>query len=159
MKKIVYFIFILLLTVVESEGKGVKPYNFSLKDENGNIVKLEDFKGNVVLITFWSTSCHTCREELPKLSKIQEEFKGKDVKIITVVINTKNISSIKKIKKDWGFELPVLIADSYTVSKYRIIGTPITYILRKDLSIGKIIFGDMSEDDYRKIIKRFLKEN
>jgi hypothetical protein len=45
------------------------------------------------------------------------------------------------------------------ISKYRIIGTPITYILKKDLTIGKIIYGDYPEEKYRKIIKRLLEEN
>jgi len=51
-----------------------------------------------------------------------------------------------------------LIGDDTVKDKYRIIGTPITYILRKDLSIGKIIYGAYSIKKLDKYIKKFLEE-
>lgn len=77
MKKVLSVIIALFIISGISSGKGLKPYSFILKDENGRTVKLEDLKGNVVILTFWSTTCHTCREELPKLSKLAKEYQGK----------------------------------------------------------------------------------
>ncbi|WP_457644038.1 peroxiredoxin family protein [Persephonella sp.] len=159
MKGFLSIIFILAFTFGTSSGKGLKPYSFSLKDENGKIVKLEDLKGNVIVLSFWSTTCHTCRDELPKLSKLADEYRGKNVLFFGIVIDTKDISRIKNIKKEWQFEIPILIGDSVVISKYRIIGTPITYILKKDLTIGKIIYGDYPVKKYKKIINKLLKEN
>ncbi len=154
----------LLLIVVSfflstaSYGKGLKPYMFQLEDENGRVVKLQDFKGNVVFLVFWSTTCGVCKEELPEVSLLAEKYKDKPVRFFAVVINEKNKEKIKRIKESWGFYIPVLIGTETVKSKYRIIGTPVIYILRKDLTIGKILYGKYPLEKLEKYINKFLKE-
>ena len=53
--------------------------NFSGATMDGQTVELESLKGKVVLITFWSTKCPICESEIPKLNKIAESYKGKEV--------------------------------------------------------------------------------
>ncbi len=48
--------------------------NFILKDSSDNIVQLNDFKGNVVVIDFWHTSCKPCLGEYPKYKEISNWF-------------------------------------------------------------------------------------
>ena len=132
---------------------------FSLKDENGRVVNLADLKGNVVYLVFWSKTCHTCKEELPVINSLYKKYKDKNVKFFGIVIDEKDRNKIKKIKKSWGFEFPVLIGNDTVKSRYRIIGTPITYILRKNLTIGKIIYGAHSKKKLEKYIKKFLEES
>ncbi len=132
---------------------------FSLEDENGKIVNLSDLKGNVVYLVFWSKTCHTCKEELPVINSLYKKYKDKNIKFFGIIIDEKDRNKIKKIKKDWGFEFPVLIGNDTVKTKYRIIGTPITYILRKDLTIGKIIYGAYPKKKLEKYIKKFLEES
>ncbi len=147
----ILFIFTLSL------GKGIKAPDFALPDENGTIVKLSALKGNVVVLVFWATTCGVCQKELPEISFLVDEYKNKPVKFYAVVINSDNIQEIKKVKKKWGFDIPVLIGDYETVKNYRIIGTPIIYILRKDLTIGKIFYGHTPIKKLKKYIDKFLK--
>jgi thiol-disulfide isomerase/thioredoxin len=56
----------------------VKAPQFALKDLNGRIVRLSDYKGKVVLINFWATWCPPCRAEMPDLVRFQREH-GKEV--------------------------------------------------------------------------------
>ena len=159
-KRYVLLLFLPILFIFSfSFGKGLKPYMFQLRDENGNIVKLEELKGNVVFLIFWSTTCGVCKEELPNISLLAENYKGKPVKFFAVVVNEKDIEKIKEVKEEWGFYIPVLIGNDVIKSKYRIIGTPVIYILRKDLTIGKILYGAYPLTKLEKYIKKFLKEN
>ena len=157
MKKII--IFSLLIFSFGSYGKGLKPYMFSLEDENGKIVNLSDLKGNVVYLVFWSKTCTTCEGEMPVINDLYKKYKDKNVKFFGIVIDEKDKGKIKEIKKKWGFEFPVLIGNDTVKTKYRIIGTPITYILRKNLTIGKIIYGAHSKKKLEKYIEKFLEEN
>ena len=58
----------------EAAGKPA-PLDFTLKDMNGVDVKLESFKGKVILLNFWATWCGPCRAEIPSLVELQEQYK------------------------------------------------------------------------------------
>ncbi len=47
------------------------------RDTLGNPIKLSDFRGKYVIVDFWDSYCHWCREETPWLRKALEAFKGK----------------------------------------------------------------------------------
>src|SRR5918997_3665607 len=49
---------------------------------DGRRVRLEDLRGQVVVLDFWATYCPPCREEIPHLVKLQKEFGPKGLKVI-----------------------------------------------------------------------------
>ena len=59
------------------------PLHFTLKDMNGVDVKLESFKGKVILVNFWATWCGPCKVEIPDLIELQEEY-GDDLVVLGI---------------------------------------------------------------------------
>jgi peroxiredoxin len=57
---------------------------FAATDLNGNNVALSELRGNVVVITFWSTRCPICHEEFPKFNRVVKSFEGKRVKFLSL---------------------------------------------------------------------------
>lgn len=53
--------------------------DFTFEDREGNKVSLSDFRGKLVLVDVWATTCRPCVAELPFLKKIKEYFRDKDV--------------------------------------------------------------------------------
>ena len=49
-----------------------KSSEFSVKTLNGNTLTLKDFKGNVLLLYFWSTDCKPCVVSTPEIKKSYE---------------------------------------------------------------------------------------
>ncbi|MFN3787469.1 MAG: peroxiredoxin family protein [Sulfurihydrogenibium azorense] len=149
--------FLILLLVIFGFSFGeMRAPDFTLKDEDGKVVKLSDLKDSVVLLNFWATTCHSCKRELPELEKLYQQYKDK-VKFYAIVIDTKDPQKIKKSKKEIGFSFPVLIGNYQVMEKYRIIGTPITYVLGKDNTIGKIFIGPQPIEKIKEAIDKQLQ--
>ncbi len=63
---------------------GQVPPSFTLKDIAGNDVSLSDFAGKVVVLDLWATWCGPCRQEIPLLVSLYEEFKDRGVVVLGV---------------------------------------------------------------------------
>jgi thiol-disulfide isomerase/thioredoxin len=65
--------------------------NFALKDQKGNTVTLQDLRGQLVVLNFWSSWCGVCRSEKPTLDFIQETYANKGLKVVAAASDS-----------DWG---------------------------------------------------------
>jgi len=83
-------------TKLYSKEAGPKPAaNFTYPDQNGKMVSLSDFKGEVVIVDVWATWCAPCKAEIPYLKKLEQEFKDKKVVFISVSVD------YEKDKQKW----------------------------------------------------------
>ncbi|MGC9005953.1 MAG: TlpA family protein disulfide reductase [Sulfurihydrogenibium sp.] len=155
MKRLIATVFILLL--YSFSFAAMKAPDFELKDEDGKVVKLSDLKNDIVVLNFWATTCHSCRKELPDLEKLYQQYKGK-VKFYGIVIDTDDPKKIKNVKKEIGFSFPVLIGNYQVNEKYRIIGTPITYVIGKDNTIVKIFIGPQPVEKIKEAIDKQVNQ-
>jgi thiol-disulfide isomerase/thioredoxin len=150
MKKILSLIVVLLLVGL-SFGENLIP-DFSLKSEDGKIVKRDDLKGKPSVLIFWGINCHSCKRELPHINELYKKYKGK-VNFYAVVVDSRDIDDIKETKKLWKFDIPVLISDRKIIYKYRVIGVPMILIVDKDLKPYKKMFGIQKNE----VVERFIK--
>src|SRR5262245_20265417 len=49
--------------------------DFALQDASGTTVSLKDYRGKVVLLDFWATWCHGCKQEIPWFSEFQTKYR------------------------------------------------------------------------------------
>ena len=70
---------------------------FELKDLNGKTVKLNDYKGYILIIDFWATWCKPCIASFPALKELMSEFKDKQVKFL--FINTLEVENFSNNKE------------------------------------------------------------
>src|SRR5947199_9221897 len=76
-----------------AQPKGPAP-DFDLENVAGGKIKSADLKGKVSIVDFWATWCEPCLSEIPKYNKLTEEYKGKDVQIVGITVE----SAYKDIK-------------------------------------------------------------
>jgi len=60
-------------------SNGSNAPQFSLAGYDGQTYDLNQLRGKVVLVTFWSTRCNICHSELPNMNRLAERYKGQPV--------------------------------------------------------------------------------
>jgi pentatricopeptide repeat protein len=116
--------------------------DFNLKSLDGQMVKLSDQKGKVVIIDFWATWCGPCKMSFPYLQKVYEQYKA-NPNVLILALNTweretgdKREEMVKKFMSDNKYTFQVLYDESI-VEKYGASGIPTKYIIDKN---GQIAF-------------------
>jgi len=93
--------------------------NFTLRTLEGKRVKLSDYEGKVVLLSFWATWCAPCKQELPVLQALADKHKD-DVQVLAVNIDDpKTVAEVRRFVADRKFTFPIpLDSDSKVLGKY-----------------------------------------
>ncbi len=138
----------------------VPAVQFELVDQYGKTHTLDDYKGKIIFLNFWATWCPPCRQEMPHIQKLYEEFSADpdcDVQILAVAGpgqgSEKDISGVTEFLKENGYSFPVLMDEQYGLfSAYGISAIPTTFMIDKAGYIYGYASGALSEEIMRSII-------
>jgi cytochrome c biogenesis protein CcmG/thiol:disulfide interchange protein DsbE len=114
---------------------GQTPPAFTLKDIAGNDVSLSDFAGKVVVLDLWATWCPPCRQEIPVLVGLYEEFKDRGLVVVGVGLDEGGADALKPFAEANRMTYPVLVGDKALGKAYNVTSIPSTFIIGRD---GKI---------------------
>ena len=120
---------------------GDKAPAFKLTSLAGPEVTLDSLKGKVVLLDFWATWCGPCKQIMPVIQKLSEEFKDKDVAIFGVNTWEKKDDAAKKYMESKKYTYGCLLAGEDLTKTYGITGIPTLIIINKDGTIAKAEVG------------------
>ena len=75
---------ILSISVTAAAGQqqlrpGVPAPDFAAETTDGNFYSLSQLQGKIVVLTFWNTRCEICHNEIPKLNRLADHYRGRDV--------------------------------------------------------------------------------
>ncbi len=105
---------------------------FALKDIDGKLHRLSDYKGKVIVLNFWATWCPPCREEMPSMERARKKLLNDDVVILAVNVG-EDEDTIFNFTGDYPVEFPLLMDTKGEVIKsYPVMALPTTYIISPD---------------------------
>ena len=100
---------------------------FSLLDLSGQRVRLSDFRGRTVVLSFWATWCPPCRIELPTLARFARNHP--EIQMLGLSVQSPP-DDLERVAADLPY--PVLILDDETGRRLGIGTLPSTWVVGPD---------------------------
>ncbi len=119
--------------------------DLDLKDLDGKVHKLSDYRGKWIVVNYWATWCPPCRHEIPDLVDFHNKHKESDAVVLGVNHEYATLKELKNFKKKYKMSYPVLQATPRTPSIDREIrGLPTTYLVNPEGQIVAVQSGPIS---------------
>ncbi len=134
--------------------------DFTVYTENGDPVKLSDFKGKPVVINFWATWCGYCKMEMPAFDKVAAEYADK---VVFMMINVtdgdgETVEKASAYIKDEGYTFPVYYdTDLSATMVYGAYSLPSTGFITASGNFAGGQMGAMSEEALRSYIEQLIE--
>ena len=127
--------------------------DFTLQTIDGQSVTLSDFRGKMVMLTFWVMECKECIYELPNIQAIFDEEPTDRLAILTVNVGN-TMTDVGKFVDTHKYTFPVLLdLDAEVCIDYRH-GAPTTFFIDANGIIREIKDGTFeSQDEIENILQ------
>ncbi|MFO7306868.1 MAG: TlpA disulfide reductase family protein [Gammaproteobacteria bacterium] len=147
------------LIVAANASTSVAP-TFSLPSRNGDIVSLEDLRGQVVMINFWASWCGPCRQEMPLLDQMHKRYSSLGFTLLGVNVE-ENTKDAERWLEQTPVSFPILFdRDSKVSQLYNVSAMPSTVFIDRKGNIRYVHRGYKpgDESEYLNQIRALLKE-
>ena len=149
------------LTVHAVSSQEAAP-DFTLKSLQGENLRLDEYKGQVVLINFWATWCGPCRQELPLLDRLHQRYQ--DAGFAGLGINAEGVEKADEAQamvSKAGVTFPVLVDEGQQVSElYALEAMPTSVVVDRDGVVRYVHLGYKPGDEskYLEVVKQLIRE-
>lgn len=152
---------------MELSDMPIDNFDFQTMDiMDGNVIKSEEFykEKPLTLVNVWGTFCGPCKEEMPDLGKLYEDYKDK-VNFLGVVVDTNvsmdtNVEEAQQIIKDSGVNYKNIMPNPTTEDTLvNITAMPTTFFVNSDGKVLGGFVGKADKDSLAATIDKLLEEN
>ena len=168
MRFLIIFIFI-VSSAIANEASNIKNIvinnelkvyeNITFLDGNKKIIKLSDYKGNLVLLNFWATWCAPCKAEMPSLDSLIGNPELNNIKIFPINIGKDTFKKSEEFFKKLGIKnLDIYFDNPKTLAKVlKLRGIPTSILFNKDGKEFARIIGsiDFKDKEFIRWIKKY----
>ena len=139
----------------QEEGEMFKDFAV---EYNGKTTRLSDYvgRGQYVLADFWASWCGPCRQQIPDLISLYQQYKEKGLTVLGIAFRDKPQETEKAIR-DLGIPYPQIInAQNIPATLYGIDALPHTILFAPD---GTIIARNIYGEELKEKLKEIFNDN
>ena len=143
---------------VEKAGNSL--YNIRFPDVQGHPQALKQWQSKVLVLNFWATWCPPCREEMPELSAMQNQYNNQ--KMVILGLSTDDLDKTKAFIRTAPVSYPILAGDIDAMNLAESLGNnrgilPYTVIVDTNGTVVKTFFGRINQQLLEETIISMLK--
>lgn len=120
--------------------------NFELikMDGTGEKVALKDLEGKGVMINFWATYCGPCKDEMPYMESLYNEYQDKGIEILAVSVDATDLV-VDRFVEDYGLTFPILRdKNSQVMELYDVTDLPASYFISPEGEVVQKVSGALT---------------
>jgi cytochrome c biogenesis protein CcmG/thiol:disulfide interchange protein DsbE len=132
---------------------------FALKDGAGKTVSLKKYRGKIVLLDFWATWCHGCKEEIPWFAAFERKYSGKGLRVIGVSLDEEGWKAVRPFLAGADVPYCIVVGDEATTKKYAIENMPDTFLIDRKGKIAAAYLGLVDRNNIEANIQIMLSRS
>ena len=152
---------LMLAATLSMTGMAGEPApDFTLKSNQGENLRLEDYRGQVVMLNFWASWCGPCRTEMPLMDDIYEEYKDLGFTVLAVNVD-EDSTDAKRFLDAVPVSYPILYDNTSTVTAaYGVDAMPTTVMIDRDGNARFVHRGYKPgyEEEYEQQVRQLVRE-
>ena len=132
--------------------------NIEFKTINGEKFDLQSLIGHPALITFWSTDCPSCIEEIPHLIELHQNYAKQGFRIIAVAMEYTPPNQVVAMAEAKRLPYAIVLDPESAIAHHfgDIRLTPTSFLISPDGSIAKHIIGSFNQSELIKLLDEWL---
>lgn len=123
---------------------------------DGGAWRMEEHRGQVVLVNYWATWCEPCWEETPGLIRLSQEMKG--LAVVGVALDADGTAKVRRFVDEFHVPYPVVMPERMSQMESGLEGVPTTILVDKQGRVAKSYVGAVREQDFRTDVETLLAE-
>lgn len=139
---------------------GAQAPDFVLKNLAGENLRLSEYRGEVVMLSFWASWCSECRAQLAAMNGIYSAYRQTGFQSLTVSMD-KDRRGTSETMAALSLGYPVLYDADLEVSRlYDVDSLPIALLIDREGVVREVIYGygQGSEPQYLERVRTLLAE-
>jgi peroxiredoxin len=114
---------------------------------DGSPANVGDFRGKVLLVNFWATSCAVCMQEMPQIVALHQRFKPRGYETLAVAMSYDPPANVVRYAQDKQLPFDVAIDNTGDIARRfgRIEATPTSVLINKR---GEIVTRIVGKPDF-----------
>ena len=115
----------------------------TLKDLQGQEVRLSDLRGKIVLLNFWATWCKPCKDEMPAMQASYDKLRGQGLVVLAVNELEDTEKVIEHIRSHGHTFTVVMDHDNRVANRYGVVGLPASFLVDRQGIVREQIMGSL----------------
>ena len=130
--------------------------DFTLIDVQGKQLTLSHYKGRVVLLDFWATTCGGCKIELPWYVAFDSKYKNQGLSVIGLDMYGETAEVIKPFMARWSMTYPVAIGTDAIGERFNLKEMPLTLLIDQNGKVAASQAGIVDKATFEADIQHLL---
>ena len=123
---------------------------------SGQTVDVDELRGRVVMVDFWSSWCAACRIEAADLAQVYREYDGAPVEFVGIAVWDRPADALVHIERYGVAYLNILDPRGTMAVSYGVRGVPEKFFIDAEGSIVRKLIGPVSAEEMRSVLDGLL---